>query len=967
MAPARSRPAAPAPHGVAGASGLSVTAVAAGLAQVLAEVLEVEQVRPDQDVFEELGADSMVMTRFCARVRRRPDLPHVSVKDVYANPTLLGLARALTPPASPGARARLSAASPDAAAAGLAQVLAEVLKVERVRPDQDVFEELGADSMTITRFCAIVRRRPDLPSVAVKDVYAHRTMAALARAALPAGPQPERPAPAALPRPRPASTVSYLFCGLLQTLTFLGYATLLGIVTDQAFVIISAGTGVLDIYLRSVMVGGVVFLALAILPVLVKWLLLWRWKEREIRAWSLGYFRFWLVRTLVRANPLVLFMIGTPLYPVYLRALGARIGKNVVILTRHVPVCTDLITIGSGTVIRKDVHLTGASAVAGTIRLGRITLGRDVVVGEKSVLDIGTAMGDGAQLGHASALHCGQVVPAGARFHGSPAVPTGVDHRRVQPAKVGRLRKGWYSLLQLIKILGIYLPLAFGLMIMLLANAPKLRGLVDPGPFALDQPQVYLDALIGSAVVVFGGLLLAFVLVTTLPRLLGLANRPGRVYPLYGGRYGVYRTVARLTNLKTLVGLLGDSSFIVGYLRALGYDLGRVVQTGSNFGSAVAHDSPYLSVIGSGTVVADGLSIVNADVSATSFQVSRVAIGAGSFLGNHIAYPAGAKVGDNCLLATKLMVPIDGPVREGVGLLGSPAFEIPRSVRRDQALEVDQAEQRRRLRRKNFHNLVTLVMALLVRWVNVGALLLLALLAVHTYPLFGYLSFGVEVIASLFVTLAYYILVERLGGGFRRRRPQSCSIYDKTFWRHERYWKLVMPSGADRMLAGTPWKNLVSRLLGVKIGRRVLDLGAGMTERTLLTIGDDVTLDEGSVLQCHSQEDGAFKSDRTSIGAGASVGSGALVHYGVTVGEGAVIAADSFLMKGEEVPAGAYWGGNPARELPVPVRPGADPGAAAPEIHHERERPAARPVPAVPGRTPVLSGAGARAVVRSSA
>jgi hypothetical protein len=31
--------------------------------------------------------------------------------------------------------------------------------------------------------------------------------------------------------------------------------------------------------------------------------------------------------------------------------------------------------------------------------------------------------------------------------------------------------------------------------------------------------------------------------------------------------------------------------------------------------------------------------------------------------------------------------------------------------------------------------------------------------------------------------------------------------------------------------------------------------------------------------------------------------------------EGAVLAADSFLMKGEEMPSGARWGGNPAREM----------------------------------------------------
>jgi hypothetical protein len=41
------------------------------------------------------------------------------------------------------------------------------------------------------------------------------------------------------------------------------------------------------------------------------------------------------------------------------------------------------------------------------------------------------------------------------------------------------------------------------------------------------------------------------------------------------------------------------------------------------------------------------------------------------------------------------------------------------------------------------------------------------------------------------------------------------------------------------------------------------------------------------------------------------------------MGEDSVLAPDSFLMKGEEMPARARWGGNPAREMPettLPVR-----------------------------------------------
>ena len=51
------------------------------------------------------------------------------------------------------------------------------------------------------------------------------------------------------------------------------------------------------------------------------------------------------------------------------------------------------------------------------------------------------------------------------------------------------------------------------------------------------------------------------------------------------------------------------------------------------------------------------------------------------------------------------------------------------------------------------------------------------------------------------------------------------------------------------------------------------------------------------------------------IGAGCTLGVGAWVHYGVTMGDGAVLVADSFLMKGEEMPPNALWGGNPAKKM----------------------------------------------------
>ena len=55
-------------------------------AEVLAGVVRVDQVPVDSHFFDDLGADSMLMAQFCARVRKRSDLPSVSMKDVYQLP-----------------------------------------------------------------------------------------------------------------------------------------------------------------------------------------------------------------------------------------------------------------------------------------------------------------------------------------------------------------------------------------------------------------------------------------------------------------------------------------------------------------------------------------------------------------------------------------------------------------------------------------------------------------------------------------------------------------------------------------------------------------------------------------------------------------------------------------------------------------------------------------------------------------
>ncbi len=805
----------------------------------------------------------------------------------------------------------------------LADALAELLGVDQVSVDSQFFDDLGMSSLLVAHFCARVRDREQVqaPTLSVKDVYLHPTIRSLAVAVTEPTSVTNSPVIPVSPAAPPGSgevqrvgTAQYVACGVLQLTAFLASLFLGAAVLSWGYTWISGSSGWADLYLRSLASSAGLFLVLCGLPILAKWALVGRWKPREIRVWSLSYLRFWLVKTLIRADPLALFT-GSPVYSLYLRALGARVGRRVVIFSGTVPVCTDMLAIGDDTVIRKESSFTGYRAVAGVIQTGPVSIGREALIGEHTVLDIGTSVGNGSQLGHTSSLQESQAVPDGQHWHGSPAQRTDVDYRSVAPIPSGPLRRTAHGSLQVLSLLFVTLPLAAGVSVAGLTRLPSVVSLGALGARGITMTGFYEDGLIVSIAAFCGAILAGAAVVVTVPRMLRRLVRPGRAYPLYGLRHSAHRAIRFITNIEFYLELLGDSSYVVHYLRALGYRLPDFEQTGSNFGADLEHETPFLVDIGRGTMIADGATLINADYSSTSFHMTPLSIGPRNFLGTAVAYPAGGRIGENCLIATKAMVPLDGPVRANVGLLGSPCFEIPRSATSDDRFDYLRTgeEFRSRLRAKNRHNLATMGLFLAVRWVHV---FVITLFAMGTWELYGgnpvFVLAGLTV-ATLLFTLAYFITVERALLRFGSLRPQYCSIYDPYFWWHERYWKLMAPLVG--MFDGTPFKGLAWRLLGVRIGRRVFDDGCAISERTLVTIGDYCTLNAGSVIQCHSMEDGIFKSDYTVLEGGCTLGAGALVHYGVTMGQGSQLRPDSFLMKGESVPSHARWGGNPARAM----------------------------------------------------
>lgn len=832
----------------------------------------------------------------------------------------------------PPASSRLTASHADyvepegAAEIALAGIIAEVLRLDRVSATAHFFDDLGANSLLMARVCARVRDHAGLGAPTMRDVYLHPTLRQLAASlALPVAEAPADEASAPGHRAHPAA---YVASGLAQMLVYAAMCAFLGWWFVVLVQWVTGATTPVDVYLRSVGLSAGVLGFLLIVPILVKWLLMGKVRRaKPIRVWGLSYLRFWIVRRALALSPARL-TAGTPFFGFYLRLLGARVGPRAQIFSSALPAFPDLLTIGADAVIMRDSSLTCHRAERGIIQPGRVTIGRRAFVGDHAVLDIDTSLGDDAQLGNASALLRGQHVPAGERWHGSPAVPTTADYHTVPPRRRRPVRSFMWGLTALLAPIALLGPILTAVLVELSIMFPEIgQPLLMEEHLPWHEPWVLGVLALATLILTLGSTVVGVAFVCTVPRLLNLLVPPGVVHPLYGIRFAAYRTVRGLTNTP-FTAMFGDSNYVTTFLQALGYRLKPVQQTGSNFGMVVNHDNPYLVTIGTGTMVSDGLALMNAEFSSTAFRVRPTVVGRNNFFGNGVTYPPDARVGDNCLLATKVLIPIDGELRHDVGLLGSPPFEIPRSVQRDAAFDdLKEGEVLRRgLRRKLRYNTGTIGWYLVSRWLFGLISSTLFLLAFDLHGAWGFWPFAALFFVMPLVSVAYFVAAEWLTMGFRRQQARYCSLYDPAFWRHERFWKVGSGVGAG-LFNGTPFKAWVLRAQGTRVGRQLFDDGGSLVERSLVTIGDHCTLNQGSIIQCHSLEEGTFKSDSVAIGDDCTLGTAAFVHYGTNLGDGVTIEADSFLMKGEQVPDGQRWQGNPA--TPAGRRPAPDTGADA--------------------------------------
>src|SRR5262249_4212636 len=153
-------------------------------------------------------------------------------------------------------------------------------------------------------------------------------------------------------------------------------------------------------------------------------------------------------------------------------------------------------------------------------------------------------------------------------------------------------------------------------------------------------------------------------------------------------------------------------------------------------------------------------------------------------------------------------------------------------------------------------------------WFLLFATALAAVVALAYYPRHGMVSIYAGSAFAFFFAILWGWFVESASLGFGRLKPQIALALDRYYWFHERHWHLFGLTQIAALFVGTPFKNLISRLEGVRIGKKVFDDGVRWTEYTLIEIGDYTNLNVFSIVWPHSLEEGVFKSDYIKIGAG---------------------------------------------------------------------------------------------------
>ncbi|MFC4554915.1 Pls/PosA family non-ribosomal peptide synthetase [Georgenia faecalis] len=779
--------------------------------------------------------------------------------------------------------------------------------------EADFFDDLGGHSLLAATVVSRLRATESNAGLSIRDLYANPTVRTLARhqelSLLEHGGEPEQGPP---PRPVPPTrwrVAAFALSQLSWVYSLLVFFMLpIGIVYS-----VHGGEPNLAMLEQLLVLFPLSYLfGRWVVPVVGVRLLARGVTPGTYPLWGSTHLRVWATQKAMVLSPLTM-LSGSPWAASYLRLAGARVGDACHIGTAEIPL-PHLVDLGDGATIGYASHLNAFEIADGTLTIGAITIADDAVVGANTVLEGPCVVGTGAILREQSLLQAGQRVPDATTWSGSPAtaLDSAGDPVFDLMTECSAAPRQWP--VRLLPAFGA--GLAFLELLPLLAMAP-IVALV----WWMLLTQGVVAALI--ATVLSGPVFVA----TTCTLIIGVRRLVLPATPV-----GIHHLRSQLGMEKWFGDKLLEQSLSLNntlyatlytpmWLRALGARVGSGAEV-----STIANIDPDILTLEDGAFVADMASVGSATYCNGHVAFRPTTVGRRAFVGNASFIPSGTHLGDGSLIGVQSVPPVSGAV-PGSSWLGSPAIYLPRREMYDEFTEAQTFRpSARQVRHRYVIELLRIVLPASMLGLSTFATLLAVSAIATTVPMYllVLLTPLIALGASLALVLAVAALKWTVVGRYRRRvEPLWSGFVRRTEFVTGIYEAVAVPA-LLAVLAGTPLLAPLLRLFGARIGRRTLIDTTYITEFDLIEIGDDVTVGSHASLQTHLFEDRVMKMSTISLGAGASVGSRAVVLYDSALGEESTLAPLSLVMKGESLLPGTSWRGIPAG--PAPRRTRVSPG-----------------------------------------
>jgi non-ribosomal peptide synthetase-like protein len=778
------------------------------------------------------------------------------------------------------------------------------------RPESDFFDDLGGHSLLAARLVSILRTDERYASLSVQDVYRERQLAGIAGAM---EQQRRRKKTAAIAHAT-APLRRRFFCGLAQAavIPFLVLFHIAGWLTPffvYHYYTGDAGDSIPLAVLYSLATFVLIQAATFVAAIAGKWLAAGRLKAGRFPLWGVTYFRWWLANKFCEL-PDVYLLAGTPWMPLYLRALGARIGRNVMIetITLGVP---ELLTVEDGVNLGTFVNIENARVEGGMLVIGPVHLQRESAVDSYSVLENDTKLGERARLCGQSALAAGRQIPDDKVWEGAPARP--VNHPRETLPPRPQIGCGWESAqMFLFAVTAIMVSVLFFLPCF---PAFMLIDWVDAQTWDIFDSNLhplyafglfFLLAIPASALFVFMTILVAAALRWLLPRqVAGISSVHSFAF-----WHRKFTSLILDQSLQVLHGIYA-SVYAPMWLRFLGVKVGRYAEV-----STAAGMIPELLALGDDSFIADGAMLGDEEQRGGWMILKPTKIGNRSFVGNGAYVPNGASVPDDVLIGVQTRTPDNEHLKSGQTWMGSPAMLLPARECLTGFPEslTFRPSWRRRLARGIIEGLrIVLPLALVIATGYLMVVLVMPLAEENGWGM--KVAIALSIAGCLYGVASFLLVVALKWILVGRYRPCARAMWTPFVWISEAvtnlYESLAVPNLLD-FLRGTPMLPWALRLLGAKIGKGVYLNTTDLTEFDCVRIGDEAELNAWCGPQTHLFEDRIMKIGMVEIGAQTTIGPRTTILYDTHVGDRVHLGPLTLVAKGERLPAATRWEGSPA-------------------------------------------------------